>query len=296
VENKAGEKVLKKSFFTRPKISLESHGKMARFKAPSVPDEMCLRCPDCRTLLYTGDLEDNGFVCQKCGHHFTMNARQRIHYIVDEGSFREINGEWTSRNILAFPDYDKKLQHAVLESAEKEAVITGYAVIGGQPCALFVMEPNFMMGSMGTVVGEKITCLFEEATAASLPVVGFTVSGGARIQEGILSLMQMAKVSGAVKRHSDGGNFYLTVLTNPTTGGVMASFAMEGDIILAEPGALVAFAGPRVIQQTLRQRLPAGFQRAEFLLEKGFVDAIVERKDQKKRIAQLLALHQRREA
>lgn len=153
-----------------------------------------------------------------------------------------------------------------------------------------------MMGSMGTVVGEKITCLFEEATAASLPVVGFTVSGGARIQEGILSLMQMAKVSGAVKRHSDGGNFYLTVLTNPTTGGVMASFAMEGDIILAEPGALVAFAGPRVIQQTLRQRLPAGFQRAEFLLEKGFVDAIVERKDQKKRIAQLLALHQRREA
>jgi acetyl-CoA carboxylase carboxyl transferase beta subunit len=285
--------MLNKSFFSRPKIALECQGKMMRFKAPSVPDEMCLHCPTCKSLLYTGDLEDNDFVCAKCGHHFTMNTRQRLHLIADPGSFRESNEDWISRNLLDFPDYEKKLNNASLESAEKEAVITGLASIGGQPCALFIMEPYFMMGSMGTVVGEKLTQLFEKATACGLPVVGYTVSGGARVQEGILSLMQMAKVSGAVKRHSDAGNFYLAILTNPTTGGVVASFAMEGDIILAEPGALIAFAGPRVIQQTLRQKLPAGFQRAEFLQEKGFIDRVVARQEQKKLIATLLAMHQR---
>lgn len=283
--------MLKKSFFKRPKIDLEHSGKWLSQSAPAVPDEMCLHCPACKNLLYAGDLETHHHVCPKCGHHFTMNGRQRLHLICDPESFQETNAGLTGVNPLDFPDYDDKLTRAHLESAENEAVITGLARIEGHPAAVFVMEPYFMMGSMGTVVGEKLTRLFELALARSLPVVGFTVSGGARIQEGILSLMQMAKVSGAVKRHSDQGLLYLTVLTHPTTGGVMASFAMEGDVILAEPGALLAFAGPRVIQQTLRQKLPQGFQRAEFLLEKGFVDALSPRGEQKALIGKLLRLH-----
>ena len=167
-------------------------------------------------------------------------------------------------NVLDFPGYDNKLKHAALDSRESDGVVCGECTIGGYPCCLFVMESNFMMGSMGSVVGEKITRLFEFATEHSLPVIGYTVSGGARMQEGILSLMQMAKTSGAVKRHSDAGNLYVTFLTDPTTGGVSASFAMDGDIILAEPGALIGFAGPRVIEQTIRQKLPEGFQRASF--------------------------------
>ena len=185
----------------------------------------------------------------------------------------------------------KKLINANLESKENEAVITGVAKIGGYACAIFVMEPYFMMGSMGCVVGEKITRIFEYATENKIPVLGFTLSGGARMQEGILSLMQMAKTSGAVKKHSDDGNLYITVLTDPTTGGVTASFAMEGDIIIAEPHALVGFAGPRVIEQTIRQKLPEGFQRAEFLLKNGFVDAIVPRNEQKSYITKLLSFH-----
>lgn len=287
--------MLKKSLFKRPMIELELKDKALRFAEPNVPDEMCVSCPACKKTLFTGELEENEHVCPKCGHHFRINGRQRLHMIVDEGSFREINGDLTSVNRLNFPEYDKKLVNAALESAEKEAVITGFASIGGQPCALFIMEPFFMMGSMGTVVGEKITCLFEEAAAAGLPVVGYTVSGGARMQEGILSLMQMAKTSGAVKRHSDAGNLYIVVLTDPTTGGVTASFAMLGDIILSEPGALVGFAGPRVIQQTIQQKLPAGFQRAEFLLEKGFIDRITDRREQKKLLAKLLTLHRKKE-
>lgn len=177
------------------------------------------------------------------------------------------------------------------KSGELEGVICGTAKIGGYPVALFVMDPGFIVGSMGAVVGEKITRLFEYAARQRLPVVGYTVSGGARMQEGILSLMQMAKTSGAVKLHSDAGLLYVTVLTNPTTGGVTASFAMEGDIILAEPKALVAFAGPRVVEQTIRQKLPNGFQRAEFLLEKGFVDAIVARNRQRDYLTTVLRLH-----
>ena len=200
-----------------------------------------------------------------------------------------------SENIIDFPEYDKKLKNAWLESAEKEAVICGACKIGGYDCCLFAMEPYFMMGSMGIVVGEKITRLFELATKKALPVVGFTVSGGARMQEGILSLMQMAKTSGAVKRHSDAGNLYISLLTDPTTGGVTASFATEGDIVIGEPGALVGFAGPRVIEQTIRQKLPQGFQRTEFLLEKGFLDAIVDRREQKSFIVRLLLLHGREE-
>ena len=183
-------------------------------------------------MLFTSELNENLDVCPKCGHHFRVNARQRISMIADEDSFEEHDANMRSRNLIGFPNYDRKLKHAYLESAEKEGVVCGTARINGMKCCLFVMEPYFMMGSMGTVVGEKITRLIEYATEHSLPVIGYTVSGGARMQEGTLSLMQMAKTSGAVKRHSDAGNLYIVVLTDPTTGGVTASFAMEGDIII----------------------------------------------------------------
>lgn len=261
---------------------------------PDIPDQMCISCAKCKAILLTGDLNENARVCPKCGYHFRMNARQRIGLITDDASFEEMDGNMRSKNIIGFPNYDKKLWHARLASGENEAVVCGTAKIGGYPCCLFVMDSNFMMGSMGTVVGEKITRLFEYATKHSLPVIGFTVSGGARMQEGILSLMQMAKTSAAVKRHSDGGNLYTAVLTDPTTGGVTASFAMEADVIIAEPGALIGFAGPRVIEQNMHQKLPPNFQTAEFLLEKGFVDDIVPRKQQKEYLTRLLSLHQRR--
>ena len=209
----------------------------------------------------------------------------------DKGSFVEFDADMTSKNIIDFPDYTRKLKNAKINSGENESVITGVATIEGIKTVLVVMNSEFMMGSMGTVTGEKITRAFEYATDNGLPTVVFTVSGGARMQEGILSLMQMAKTSGAVKRHSDAGLLYITVLTDPTTGGVTASFAMEGDIILSEPRALIAFAGPRVIEQTIRQKLPKDFQSAEFLLEKGFIDAVVTRNEMKKTLADLLELH-----
>lgn len=277
--------------FKSPHNELEKGG---RVPAAHVEDavEQGKICPVCGKRTPVNALWNNESVCA-CGHHFRMNARQRIHFVADPGSFEERDGERKSRDLLNFPGYTKKLENAWLACREKEAVICGTAAVGGQACALFVMEPYFMMGSMGTVVGEKLTRLFEYAAEQKLPVVGYTVSGGARMQEGILSLMQMAKVSAAVKRHSDKGLFYLTILTDPTTGGVTASFAMEGDVILAEPGATVGFAGARVIEQTTGKKLPEGFQKAEFLLEHGFVDAIVPRREQKKTIAALLALHNR---
>ena len=283
--------MLKKGLFRKPRNELETFGKYIKTAQPSIPDEMCISCPSCKTTLFVSELSENLNVCTNCGHHFRINARQRIDMIADRQSFSEMFGDMESRNLIDFPNYNIKLRNAGLESAEKEAVICGTAKIGGYDCAMFVMEPYFMMGSMGTVVGEKITRLFEYAAEKSLPVVGFTVSGGARMQEGILSLMQMAKTSGAVKKHSDRGNLYVAVLTDPTTGGVTASFAMEGDIIIAEPNALICFAGPRVIEQTIKQKLPPNFQRAEFLLEKGFIDAIVGRKKQRAYLTRVLSLH-----
>ena len=284
--------VLPKNLFKKPNNPLENYDKN-KTVSPDIPNEMCVSCPVCKAILLNGDLNDNGHICPKCGHHFRINARQRISIIADENSFEEFDASMRSHNIINFPNYDKKLKHAYLESSAKDAVVCGTASIGGFLCCLFAMDPYFMMGSMGTVVGEKITRLFEYATEHSLPVVGFTVSGGARMQEGILSLMQMAKTSGAVKRHSDAGNLYAVVLTDPTTGGVTASFAMEADVTIAEPGALIAFAGPRVIEQTIRQKLPNGFQRAEFLFEKGFVDVILKRTEQKAYLTTLLSLHQK---
>ena len=280
--------------FKKPKNELEPSvsGKAKIQEQVNIPYELCTICPSCKKAIFTADLEDSFFVCPNCKKHLRINARQRIHMIADENSFEELWADMTSENRLGFPQYDKKLQAACLESKENESVITGTATISGYPTALFVMESTFMMGSMGTITGEKIARLFEYATEQGLSVVGFTASGGARMQEGTLSLMQMAKTSGAVKRFSDKGGFYLTVLTDPTTGGVTASFAMEGDIIISEPEALVCFAGPRVIEQTIRQKLPPGLGKAESLLKNGFVDKIVPRKDLKKFIKRMLRAHQ----
>lgn len=277
--------------FKRPKNELEVFLKQGTKKSPAVPDEMFTRCPSCGTAVLSDELTESQGVCGKCGYHFPLPPRARVQLLCDEGSFKELFADLTSANPIDFPDYQKKLRLARLKSAEKEAVLCGTGSIDGQPAALFVMDGTFMMGSMGSAVGEKITRLFEYAAEHRLPVIGFTVSGGARMQEGILSLMQMAKTSGAVRRHSDAGLLYITVITNPTTGGVTASFAMEGDIILSEPGALICFAGPRVIEQTTKEKLPQGFQKAEFLLKKGFVDAIVPRPRLKKALSRLLSLH-----
>lgn len=276
-------------FFRSPQNELESGGRKGSAPREEV-SEITNTCPVCGTATPVGELWENLNVC-RCGYHFRMNARQRIGYLTDNDSFSELFGELTSTNLLDFPGYDAKLKSAQLASREKEAVICGTAFIEGQKTCLFIMDPEFMMGSMGTVVGEKITRLFEYATRENLPVIGYTVSGGARMQEGILSLMQMAKTSGAVKKHSDSGNLFIVVLTDPTTGGVTASFAMDGDIILAEPKATVGFAGRRVIEQTIRKKLPTEFQKSEFLLEHGFVDSIVSRSRQKETLAALISLH-----
>lgn len=279
--------------FLKPKNELEkiSSEKSTEEVKPYVPDALWIKCPECKRMLLTTDLDENKRVCTHCAHHFRVTARKRIEMIADNDSFVEMDSELTSKNIIDFPNYSKKLAAAKTRSGENESVITGVCTINGYKVVLFAMNPSFMMGSMGTVTGEKITRAFEYATENELPVIAFTVSGGARMQEGILSLMQMAKTSGAVKLHSDAGLLYITVLTDPTTGGVTASFAMEGDIILSEPKALVAFAGPRVIEQTIRQKLPKDFQTAEFLQDKGFVDAVVDRREMKNTLSKLLAMH-----
>lgn len=275
--------------FKSPQNALEKGGRRPQAPAEGTP-ENTKKCPKCGLLQTVSELWERKNVCP-CGYHYRMNVRQRLQIIADEGSFQELDGTMESTDLLEFPGYEDKLQGARLACGEKEAVLCGTARIEGIPCALFIMNPYFMMGSMGTVVGEKITRLFELAEREGLPVLGFTASGGARMQEGILSLMQMAKTSGAVRRYSDAGGLYITILTDPTTGGVTASFAMEGDLILAEPGATVGFAGARVIEQTIRKKLPAEFQSAEFLLEHGFVDLISPRDGQKVLLAKLLRLH-----
>ncbi|MGQ7555979.1 acetyl-CoA carboxylase, carboxyltransferase subunit beta [Streptococcus suis] len=257
---------------------------------PEVPDELFSKCPACKVILYKNDLGLEK-TCQHCSYNFRITAQERLALTVDDGSFEELFAGIETTNPLDFPNYLEKLAATRQKTGLDEAVLTGKATIGGQPVALGIMDSNFIMASMGTVVGEKITRLFELAIEERLPVVLFTASGGARMQEGIMSLMQMAKISAAVKRHSNAGLFYLTVLTDPTTGGVTASFAMEGDIILAEPQTLVGFAGRRVIESTVRENLPDDFQKAEFLQEHGFVDAIVKRQDLPTTISRLLRIH-----
>ena len=274
--------------FLKPENKLEEGGlTSAPVQLVTEPEKIC---PNCHKDILLSRLISNNMVCQ-CGYHFRMRARERIEMIADKDSFNELFAEISSVNPLSFPGYDEKLRTAKGASEENEAVICGTARIGKQQSCIFVMDSLFMMGSMGSAVGEKITLLFEYAINNRLPVIGFTVSGGARMQEGLLSLMQMAKTSAAVKRHSDAGLLYIVVLTDPTTGGVTASFAMEGDIIIAEPGALVGFAGARVIEQTTKESLPKEFQRAEFVLDHGFIDCITPRKEQKKLLSLLLKMH-----
>lgn len=281
--------------FIKPKNELERSDE-TDVKKPYVPDEMWEKCPECGTLLLTTDVEENCQVCSKCNHHFRINARKRIELTVDRDSFVEMDAELESENIIDFPGYEEKLEKSKKISKEKESVICGTCKIGGADVVIVSMNSEFMMGSMGSVTGDKITRAFEYATDKKLPIIVFTVSGGARMQEGIISLMQMAKTSGAVKRHSDAGLLYITVLTDPTSGGVTASFAMEGDIILAEPKALIAFAGPRVIEQTIRQKLPRDFQTAEFVRDKGFVDRVVDRRQMRQTLSDLLRIHNYGEA
>lgn len=275
--------------FLKPKNQLEEGG---RSTVPVQQDEgePEKKCPNCHKNIPLSRLWANNQVCS-CGYHFRMKARQRIHMIADEDTFEELYSDMKSSNPLHFPGYREKLDTVSTVSGEKEAVICGTARIGGHLCCIFAMESYFMMGSMGSAVGEKITLLFEYASENRLPVIGFTVSGGARMQEGLLSLMQMAKTSAAVKHHGDIGLLYIAFLTDPTTGGVTASFAMEADIILAEPGATVGFAGARVIEQTTKKTLPKEFQKSEFVLQHGFIDSIIARKEQKKMLEKILDLH-----
>ncbi|WP_407857036.1 acetyl-CoA carboxylase, carboxyltransferase subunit beta [Enterococcus sp. 22-H-5-01] len=260
---------------------------------PTVPDDMWAKCPNCKRTLYKKEMGAEK-VCPHCGYSFRISAWERLALTIDEKSFVDWDNDLEEKNPINFPDYLAKIDTMREKTGLDEAVITGLATIADQPIAIGVMDANFIMGSMGTVVGEKITRLFEKATQQQLPVVLFTASGGARMQEGIFSLMQMAKISAAVKRHSNAGLLYITVLTDPTTGGVTASFAMEGDIILAEPQTLVGFAGRRVIEQTIRQQLPEDFQKAEFLLQHGFIDQIIPRLELKGQLAQILDLHQQK--
>ncbi len=259
--------------------------------AVKVPDNMLFKCPRCLNVIMTDELEKNLKVCPECGYHSRLTATERINLIIDKESFKEFDSDMLSANPIDFPDYDAKQQKLRDATGLKDAIITGECTIRGERCVIGVMDSRYMMASMGSVVGEKITRAFEYATDNKLPVIMFTASGGARMQEGIVSLMQMAKTSGAVARHSDAGLLYITVMTDPTTGGVTASFASLGDIIIAEPKVLIGFAGRRVIEGTIKQRLPDDFQSAEFMLEHGFADMIVERKTMRRTIAHILKLH-----
>lgn len=250
-----------------------------------------IKCEKCKQPILEKEMAAASFICPKCGRYNKLPARVRIEQVTDKGSFTEFWPYVTSRDPLDFPEYREKYASAHTKSGENEAVICGRAKIGGEHCAIFVMEPRFMMASMGTVVGDKIAATFEYATKNHLPVIGFTASGGARMQEGMLSLIQMAKVSGAVQYHSEAGGLYVACNTDPTTGGVTASFAMLGDINIAEPHALIGFAGRRVIEQVTGEQLPDNFQSAEFQLENGFVDDIVERQNMKQYLTDILKFH-----
>lgn len=250
-----------------------------------------IKCDQCKEILYKEDVHRNLSVCPNCGKHFRISSRRRIEWLVDEETFEEINSNIELKNPLQFEGYQKKLETLVEKTQIQEAVQTGIGKIEGQTAMLAVMDGNFMMGSMGSVVGEKITLCIETAIERKLPVILVCVSGGARMQEGIVSLMQMAKTTNALRKLNEAELLSICVLTDPTTGGVTASFASLGDIILAEPKALIGFAGPRVIEQTVKQTLPEGFQSAEFLLEHGFIDMIVQRKDLKSTLAKLLRIH-----
>ena len=275
---------------TRIVSRIQSHGTV-HAQRPEVPEGLLRKCNKCGAAIIAEEVKRDNYICPKCGGYFRVHAYRRIQMVADEGTFEEWDHDLTGGNPMNYRGYEEKVQVLQERTGLKEAVVTGKCEINGSETALAVCDGRFLMSSMGWAVGEKITRAVERATEERLPVIIFACSGGARMQEGITSLMQMAKTSAALKRHSDAGLLYVSVLTEPTTGGVTASFAMLGDIILAEPGALIGFAGPRVIEQTIRQKLPKGFQRAEFLVEHGFVDDIVRRENLKKTLSDILTLH-----
>ena len=283
---------LKQMFKKTNYISLKEPSKKEHI--PEVPEGILKKCNACKSAIFTEDVKNGYYICPKCHNYFRVHAKHRLEMVADAGSFEEWDRGLCTRNPLQYKGYEEKIRLMQEKTGLEEAVVTGRAKIGGKEVALGVCDSRFIMASMGEVVGEKITRMVERATEEKLPVILFACSGGARMQEGITSLMQMTKTAAALKKHSDAGQLYISVLTNPTTGGVTASFAMLGDVILAEPNALIGFAGPRVIEQTIGQKLPKGFQRSEFLLEHGFIDAIVEREHLKKVLFQLIDLHEQK--
>lgn len=253
--------------------------------------EELIVCPACKNEYGRKYLKKELYVCPNCNYHMMITGKRRIKILCDKGSFVEQNKDMVTKDPLSFPGYPEKLEAAREKTDMKDALIAGSCTIDGHPCELVVLDPNFFMGSMGTIVGEKFTLAVEYAAEHDLPFVAVAASGGARMQEGLYSLMQMAKTSAAIEKFKSEGGLYISILTHPTTGGVSASFATLGDITIAEPKALIGFAGPRVIEQTIGAKLPKGFQRAEFLMEHGFLDMIVERKDLKETVGRLLMLH-----
>lgn len=259
-------------------------------ETPVIPDGMWIKCNHCKKIIYKKEIDEYK-ICPKCNGHFRLTCEERIMLLCDEGTFEELDKNMTAKNPMGYPKYEEIIQKMQEKTGLKDGVVTGICKIEGYDVGLAVMDSHFMMGSMGSVVGEKITRAVEKATALKIPMIIFTTSGGARMQEGIISLMQMAKVSAALSKHSEAGLLYVTVLTDPTTGGVTASFGMLGDIILSEPQALIGFAGRRVIEGTINEKLPEEFQTAEFQLEHGFIDKIVDRKELKKTLGTILKLH-----
>ena len=270
---------------------IKKTGSSQKEKKPEVPQGLLKKCNKCGAAIFTEDVKRAGYICPKCHGYFRVHAWERIRMTVDEDTFEEWDAQMDFVNPLQFKGYESKVKTLKEKTGLDEAVLTGKGIIQGNPAVIAVCDGRFLMASMGEIVGEKITRAVERATREHLPVVIFACSGGARMQEGIVSLMQMAKTAAALKRHSQAGLLYVSVLTDPTTGGVTASFAMLGDVILAEPQALIGFAGPRVIEQTIGEKLPKGFQRSEFLLEHGFIDRIVERNEMKQVLGDILAMH-----
>lgn len=287
--------LFKKTAAVQTEKQQEETGKAESLQSPSVPEGMWVKCPKCKELLLKEEVVRHSYTCPKCGGYFRMKAKTRIRLAADEGSFTPWFTEVEGNNPLEYPGYEEKLEELREKTHLDEALYIGEGKIEGTPVVLGACDTRFLMGSMGYAVGEKIALAFERAAKEKLPVILFCCSGGARMQEGIVSLMQMAKTSAAIQKHSRAGLLYISVLTDPTMGGVTASFAMLGDVVLAEPQALIGFAGPRVIAQTIGQKLPEGFQRAEFLLEYGMLDGIVKREDLRQTLAALVKIHERRD-
>jgi len=291
--NKIGQTINQRKKLKQNVKLIHEESLLVKTSGTDVPSGLYEKCPRCEKTINTKLNIENDYICKHCGYHFRMRAIDRINFVLDQDTFIEKGIGYITLNPLFQDGYEEKISEYKKLTNLDEAYVYGFGQIFGEPCVIGVMDSYFLMGSMGSVVGEKVAKTFEYAIYKKLPVIIFCASGGARMQEGIFSLMQMAKTSAAVARHSNFGYLYISVLTDPTTGGVTASFASLGDIILAEPNALIGFAGPRVIEQTINQKLPEGFQRSEFLMKKGFIDQIVNRKDLKKTLAKLLSMHRR---